>query len=206
MALAAAEPMLWRMAIGSRTPAGRTRFGGVLAVAAVAVALAVAFVVWLVVRGDGDSGTTPATTRVAALGPVAASAERLRALADEAGHPIYWVGPRAGMTYELTRTSAGQIFVRYLPEGAEVGNEDRAYTIVGTYPVANATRVLRQLAEKPGEKRLAAPGGAIAVYGTARPANVYVAYPGSNLQIEVFDPSPERARELVRSGQVVPVD
>jgi hypothetical protein len=32
-------------------------------------------------------------------------------------HPVYWAGPRPSYTYELTRTSDGRIFVRYLPTG-----------------------------------------------------------------------------------------
>jgi hypothetical protein len=35
-----------------------------------------------------------------------------------------------------------------------------------------------------------------------RPTSVYLAYPESDYQIEVFDPSPTRAVELVTSGQV----
>ena len=31
-----------------------------------------------------------------------------------------------------------------------------------------------------------------AIYNRSTPTNVYFAYPGSNLQIEVFDPSPSR--------------
>ena len=49
------------------------------------------------------------------------------------------------------------------------------------------------------------PGGGIGVYSSSQPTNVYVAYPGSNLQIEVFDPSAKRAQQLVASGQVTPV-
>ncbi len=33
----------------------------------------------------------------------------------------------------------------------------------------------------------------------------HVAYPTSNLQIEVYDPSSGRARQLVTSGQIAPV-
>jgi hypothetical protein len=71
--------------------------------------------------------------------------------------------------------------------------------------VANATGVLKGLAKQSGEKTLSVPGGGIAVYGASTPTNVYVAYPGSNLQIEVYDPSAERAQQLVTSGQVVAV-
>jgi hypothetical protein len=40
---------------------------------------------------------------------------------------------------------------------------------------------------KTGE-RASAPGGGLAVYNIDAPNSVYVAYPGSDVQIEVFDP------------------
>ena len=194
-----------------RTPDSAARLPNVRAGAVVAIALAVAFLVWLLfARGSGDdkagtSGTTSTTPTVPSIGPVAASQARLHTLAIDSGHPIYWVGPQPDTTYELTRTSSGRVFIRYLPKDVPVGVDEASFTIVGTYPVTNATSVLADLAKKPGEQRLTVPGGGIAVYGTSQPTNVYVAYPGSNLQIEVFDPSAERARRLVTSGQVAPV-
>ena len=147
--------------------------------AVVAVALAAAFVVWLIVRGTDDSSssstTGQTTTTAAAAAPVAASPATLRALADDVGHPVYWVGPRQNRTYELTRTSNGRIFIRYLPPDAEVGNRSADYTIVGTYPVENALEVLQRLSTQPGEKSALAPGGGLAVYSASSPRNVYVA-------------------------------
>jgi hypothetical protein len=178
----------------------RVRVGAIVVVAAV-----VAIVVWLLVRNNDNGSGSSSVATGPAIGPVAASPDRLRALAQEEGHDIYWIGPEDNTTYELTRTSAGRIFVRYLPKGVPVGIDKADYTIVGTYPVPNATSVLQGLAAKSGENKLSVPNGGIAVYNNSQPTNVYVAYPGSNLQIEVFDPSAERAQRLVTSGQVVPV-
>jgi hypothetical protein len=173
--------------------------------AVVAVALLIGFVVWLLVRDGGNGSGTESTPTGAAIGPVAATEDRLRSLSIDEGHPIYWIGAKADTTYELTRTSNGRIFIRYLPKGAPVGVDKADYTIIGTYPVPNATGVLEGLAKNSDEQKLSVPGGGIAVYSTSQPTNVYVAYPGSNLQIEVFDPSADRARRIVTSGQVVPV-
>ena len=50
------------------------------------------------------------------------------------------------------------------------------------------------------------PGGGIAVYSKAPGANnAYIAEQGVPFQVEVFDPTPGRARDLVTSGQIVPV-
>lgn len=173
--------------------------------AVVAVAVAVALLVWLVVR-SGDSGGSSGAPHVAAIPGVAASQGRLHDLSVEVGRPIYWLGPLKDRTYELTRTTLDRIYVRYLPQGTPVGTTEAKYPLVGTYPVDNAYGVLKKLATKAGESSFTAPKGGFAVYSSSRPTNVYLAYPGSNVQIEVFDPSAERARELITSGRVVPVD
>jgi hypothetical protein len=136
---------------------------------------------------------------------MAATAARLRAVSDEAGHPVYWVGPRRNRKYELTRTTNGRIFIRYLPPRAAIGNQRPEYTIVGTYPMNDALGVLRRLSKQEGKKSTSIPGGGIAVYSTSAPTNVYVAFPGSDVQIEVFDPSPSRALRLATSGRVTRV-
>ena len=187
----------------------RGGLSGVRIGAVIALALAAGFVVWLIVRGDDDDSsgapTTTQTATVPEIGPVATTPAALRALSEQVGHPIYWIGPHPRRTYELTRTSSGRIFIRYLPPGAEVGNKRADYTIVGTYPVSDALEVLRELSKQEGEKGVLAPGGGLAVYSLEAPNNVYVAFPGSDVQVEVFDPRPQRALRLVTSGRVAPV-
>ena len=172
--------------------------------AVAAIAIAAAVVVWLVMRDD-SGGSSTKTPNVAAIPAVSASPGRLRDLSVEAGRPIYWLGPRADRTYELTRTTLDRIYVRYLPSGVAVGTTEAKYPLVGTYPVDSAYDVMTQLAKRSGESSFTAPKGGLAVYNTERPTNIYLAYPGSDVQIEIFDPSAERARELVASGHVVPV-
>ena len=175
--------------------------------AAIAVALAIAFVVWLIVRGDSSSSsatTAAQTSTVQAVAPKAASQDELRALAVQLGHPIYWVGSEEGRTYEETVTSSGRIFVRYLPNGVSPGTKSADYTFVGTYPFNAPYHALQELAKK-GDVSLSVPGGGLAVYAPSTPTNIYVAFPGSNVEIEVYDPSPKRAKALVASGQVQPV-
>lgn len=193
------------MVVNERTHRPWARDSRVRVGVIVAVAIVVAIVVWLLVRNNDNGSSTSAVATGPAIGPVAATQDRLRTLADEEGHDVYWIGPEDNTTYELTRTSAGRIFVRYLPKGVPVGVDKADYTIVGTYPVPNATGVLQGLAQKSGENKLSVPNGGIAVYSSSQPTNVYVAYPGSNLQIEVFDPSADRAQRLVTSGQLEPV-
>ena len=47
--------------------------------------------------------------------------------------------------------------------------------------------------------------GGVAFYSRKAPTSVYLAYPGSDVQVEVYDPWAPGARRLVRSGAVAPV-
>ena len=188
---------------------GWARLSSVRIGAVVALAVAAAFVIWLVVRGNDDSSSTSTTTSTneatQPIGPLAATPAALQELSAKAKQPIYWVGPRPGQTYELTRTAGGRVYVRYLPAGAAIGNRRAEYTIVGTYPMQGALQVLKNLAKQPNEKSVPAPGGGIAVYSSSAPTNVYVAFPGQNVEIEVFDPSARKALRMVKTGRVAPV-
>jgi hypothetical protein len=170
--------------------------------AVIAVALAIGLVVWLVAIRGGGSSKAKATASIA---PTAASPDRLRALAKDVGHPIYWFGPAANTTYELTKTPSGRIFVRYLTNGVAVGSNSPSYTFVGTYPFTNPYGTLKGLAKKSADESFAAPAAGLAVYAKDRPTNIYLAYPNSNVEIEVYDPSPSRARSLIREGRIAPV-
>jgi hypothetical protein len=176
------------------------RIGAVVAIAALA-----ALVIWLLVRGGGGDSNTTSSPSATPIAPKAATPNEIRDLSVEVGRPIYWLGPRDNTVYELQRTSQDRIYVRYLPPTANVGTKQATYALVGTYPVPKAYDVLKGLAKNSGETSFTAPKGGIAVYSNSRPTNVYLAYPGSDEQIEVYDPTPGNARTLVSSGRVVPV-
>jgi hypothetical protein len=131
----------------------------------------------------------------------AASAAGLKALAHSLGHPLYWLGAKAGFTYELTQTGDGRIFIRYLPRGVKVGAK-RPYLTIATYPYQNAFAAIQAAARRKGAVKIKLPGGGLAVVDGAYPRSIHLAYPGSNYQVEVFDPSPTQTRQVVSSGEV----
>lgn len=145
------------------------------------------------------SASVPATAGISATTP-----GKLSLLAASLSDPIYWAGARPGVTYELTRTSGGRIYLRYLPAGVPVGTK-QAYLTIGTYPVKDAFAATQRQSRTAGAVRVEIGGGAVAFYNTSRPTNVYVAYPGADVQVEVYDPAPGRARALVASGSIAPV-
>ena len=138
----------------------------------------------------------------ASTGPTAASVAGLKAHARALGHRIYWAGPRRGYTYELTDASNKRVFVRYLPAGVKVG-ASKPYLTVATYPFPGALAALERTAK--GEATIKLAHGGIGVVDKAYPTSIHIAYPGSNYQIEVYDPSPSAGRRLVASGAIAPV-
>ena len=167
-----------------------------LAVAGVLIARAVGG------KSSPSAATTTTATTVTPIGPVGMSSATLLAFAQGLGRPIYWIGPSTGFTYELTRTSSGNVFVRYLPKGVHVGDKRAAFTVIGTYPYAGALDALKAV---PNAKTTNLTGGGVLVSTVSDPRSVHLAYPGVDYQIEVYDPVAGRARVIVLSGRVRPV-
>jgi hypothetical protein len=186
----------------TRTPAARWRarvdFSSVRvrAAAGVGALIAVAgIVIAVVVSGNSGSGVHP-------IAPIELSASGLRTLARNVPQSIYWVGPRKGYLYELTRLSNGNVAIRYLPDGVQAGSPGSQFLSVTTVPQPGA---FRKLKESSKGKWVSTSGGGIAVVDTSHPTNVGVAYPGESYQIELYDPSPSKARTFAVSGAVRPV-
>jgi hypothetical protein len=150
--------------------------------------------------GCGSSGSSTTTTSDA----VTATPASLKTLARALGQPIYWVGPEQGVSYERTTSKDGRVLVRYLPRGAAIGTTT-PYLTVGTYTVTNAYAATQRAASRPDVVRIKVASSAIAFSTTSHPLNAWITYPGSKYQIEVFDPTPGRARKLVASGRVIRV-
>jgi hypothetical protein len=170
----------------------------VVAVLALAAAVGVGVYFMIVIRG----GSTPSNSAAAKQGAIAVSDEGLATLAS-LGRPIYWAGEKPGDTYELTQSAAssGRVYVRYLPSGVKVGSAG-VYLTVATYPIADAFTVTRRVAHKTGSVIVPVKGGGVAFYKTDLPTNVYLAYPGTGYQVEVFDPVAADAHSIVADGGI----
>jgi hypothetical protein len=76
---------------------------------------------------------------------------------------------------------------------------------VGTLPLPNSYAATKKVAQRPGSVSIPVGGGAVAFYSRSLPTNVYLAYPGSAYQIEVFAPDAKQARALVSAGNIRPI-
>ena len=172
----------------------RVRVGAV-----VALAIVIGFVAWLVLRDDGHASSSrspiPAGSRALPLSP-----RGLHTLAS-LGLRIYWLGERPGYKNELTKTADNRVFIRYLPNGTAVGSK-KQYLTIGTYPAKTAYATARRRARAIGSVRVPLGNRVVAYYRSDTPTNVFLAYPGIDYTVEVYDPSPGRARDLVAAGQV----
>ena len=175
------------------------RLGGI-----VAIAIAAGFVVWLFVdsRDDTSSSTQATATGTTFGGPAALSESELEDLSTTLQQPIYWAGTKDGYTYEVTRTTDGRVYVRYLPPGTEVGDSGANHLIVVTYPFAKAYRAVRAVA---GGNGIKLPGGGLALVDKGHPKSVHLAFRGVNYQVEVYDPVPSTSLSVAASGDVLPV-
>ena len=72
-------------------------------------------------------------------------------------------------------------------------------------PLDEFTAARNALAKESGQLKVKVPGGAVGATSTADPKSIHVAFPGDDVQVEVFAPSPATARHVVTSGQVRPV-
>jgi hypothetical protein len=169
-------------------------------VLAVGMAAAFALVaISLVLRnGRGEVSLPPGP------GPAAVSEAQLKEVAAKTDHKVYWAGAESG-AYELTRTTDGRIYVRYLPAAARVGDPSAKYLTVGTYPAKNAFRSIERAAHRPGAVSVKLADNGLLVFNASAPKSVYFGYPGANYQVEVYDPSPAQARTLVLNGTVKPI-
>ena len=164
----------------------------------VVAALVLGFV--LLFRGNGKATATLPPVGV----PAAVSESQLKTLAAATDHPIYWAGPKKA-TYELTRTTDGRIYVRYLPSTTELGNRSPRYLTIGTYPTKRAFQAIQRAGARKGGVAVKIDHGGLLVFNQGTPKSVYFGYPKTGYQVEVFDPSPMQARALVLDGSVTPI-
>ena len=99
-----------------------------------AVAILAAFGAWIVLE-RGRTGETSAPPAAPADGPRIMTADGLTALAGLQGSSVYWAGPRPDVVYEVTKTTKGYVFVRYLPGGTSPGDPRPDFLTVASAPV-----------------------------------------------------------------------
>ena len=152
---------------------------------------------------SSDTSTSASQTTT---GQLALSEAELKSVVANLNSVVYWVGPLENAKYTLDVTDAGAAFVRYLPNGEGANDTAKNYLIVATYRVNAAYDAIKTAGNEQDGIALMTSDGAAVYYNKNASTNVYIAYPGQDLQIEVFDPTPGKALQLVNTtGLVKPI-
>lgn len=165
--------------------------------AVLSVALIAAVALWVL----RDDSSDPAVGE-----PTALTALELSEFAAEQDTPVYWLGERSNASYELTDSQSGRIYLRYLTDGADAGDERANFITVATYPSDDGVAALRKAArEEEGARLGKTDDGAVLLIDPTSPNNAHLAYRGASLQVEVYSPVPGEALRLAARGAVQPV-
>ncbi len=192
--------MRWRRS-NDETGTAQVKRQHALLGAGLATLIAVLLVVWLLID-DSESGETQSSS---STGAEIVSVESLRSTAGEQETPLYWAGPPEGSELELSQPSPDRTYVRYLTGDAEAGDQ-RPFLTVGSYLLSDPVAALRAQGEQPDGVLVSAPKGGTVYFSKERPESVYLAYPGTEVEVEVYAPDFRDALELATSGQIVPVE
>ncbi len=136
-------------------------------------------------------------------GGVCLSEKELRALIAENNVVAYWTGPLKDATYSINTVTAGQVFIRYIPKGKECGSTSPDFRVIATYAEADAFNSTQQAGNQAEGVSLANPDGSVVYFNKNAPSNVYLAYPGIDYQIEIYDPDPKTAVTLATTSNQV---
>jgi hypothetical protein len=159
------------------------------------IAVVVGLVAWLSERDGGHSEGDGPEVRIV-------RPDELDDAAALSGHPVYWAGPVPRTELELTEGADGTVQVRYVEAGAEPGEDRENMLTVGSYPLPDPAGALDAFAARRGSVVRRAENGGEIVTSTESPGSAYFSSPDNGLQVEVYDPVPGRALELVLSGRV----
>lgn len=129
-------------------------------------------------------------------GGVCLTESELKSIIKENNIQVYWTGPMKDATYSLNSSTAGQVFLRYIPEGEACDDVRPNFRVIATYEEVDAFATTESAGTTADGVSLLNTDGSIVYFNKNVPTNIYVAYPGINYQIEIYDPDPKEAVSL----------
>lgn len=193
--------MRWQRSKGRSQPEPLERRHALIG-AGLAALVVIALVAWLLIDdnepADSSGSTASAEARIV-------SVKALRAATGAQGTPVYWAGASAGSKLELSQPAPDRTYVRYLTGNVEAG-DPRPFLTVGSYRFENPTEALHNRGSEPGGVVASAPGNGVVYFDRTNPKSVYLAFPNTEVEVEVFAPEFKEALQLVTDGRIVPVE
>jgi hypothetical protein len=135
--------------------------------------------------------------RVDALsGKVALSQNQLESLVTEESLTAYWAGPRPGYLYSIDTTAKNRVFLQYIQANKDSKNVIANSRIIATYYSKDGFARTVAAATQSGNTGFRNLNGSVVFYENDRNTDVYLAFPGEEVQIEIFDPLVGQALSL----------
>ena len=136
-------------------------------------------------------------------GRVALTETELVKIITENNLVAYWSGPEQGALYSLVANTSGQVFIRYLPNGAGLDDTAAGYRVIATYPQPDAFAITQAAGNQPNAISFVNPDGAQVFFSKDFPSNIYMAYPDAPYEIEIFDPGAGTALGLATTSRAI---
>lgn len=136
-------------------------------------------------------------------GHLAIDEKDLRALVVAKDLTVYWLGPEVGAKYLLNTSLVDGISLRVISTGTNSAGASEMYYEVGIWDEPDAFALTQKAALQPnGVGFINADGNAV-YYDSRDPKNIYIGLKGADIQVEIFDPRPDKALvAALRQGRV----
>jgi hypothetical protein len=119
---------------------------------------------------------------------------------------IYWSGPIKGYSYSLILDSAGSSILKYIPESGTASNLNGSQREIATYQAEGAWDKSLVAAGKIGISSFRNVDGSLVFYNPTSASDIFMAFKGRDVQVEVFDSRAGQALSLAMlAGQIRPV-
>jgi hypothetical protein len=139
-------------------------------------------------------------------GSVLITEAELLKVAEDASHPIYWSGPLIGYSYLLTVDQSGSSILKYIPKSGTAASQLGAKREIATYIDRKAWEKSLIAANKDGLSNFKNADGSLVFYATDNASDVYLAFEGRDVQIEIYDSRAGQALSLaLLDGEVRPI-
>jgi hypothetical protein len=132
----------------------------------------------------------------ALAGKVALTQSQLENLVTDESITAYWAGPRPGYLYSIDTTTKDRVFLQYIQANKNSSNVVANSRVVATYFAKDGFARTVAAATLSGNTGFRNPNGSVVFYSKNRNTDIYLAFPGKEVQIEIFDPLAGQALSL----------
>ncbi len=132
----------------------------------------------------------------ALAGKVALTQSQLENLVHDESITAYWAGPRPGYLYSIDITAKDRVFLQYIQANKNSSDVIANSRVIATYFDKDGFARTVAAASQSSNTGFRNPNGSVVFYAKNRNTDIYLAFPGKKIQIEIFDPLAGQALSL----------